>query len=183
MQNQGRIIAFLISILIYSCVADGQTISGTVNSYYQITAVDGSANTVTVDNAAGLSAGQRVMLYQAKGAAINSTNSGSYGDVAAANFAGAYEFNTICSISGNTVWMLNQLVNPYDPSGQVQLVTVVSGASITVGATVTGQGWDPTTGKGGIVALEASSDITLNADIDVSGTGITGGSAGELQFL
>ena len=175
MKNEGRIIAFLICTFIYSCAANGQTISGTVNSYYQITAVDGSSNTVTVDNAAGLSAGQRVLLYQAKGAAITATNTASYGDITAANYAGAYEFNTICSISGNTVWMLNQLVNPYDPSGQVQLVTVVSGTSVVVGATVTGQAWDPSTGKGGIVALEASSDITLNADIDVSGLGFQGG--------
>lgn len=175
MKNAGRISAFLICILFHYCAANGQTISGTVNSYYHITAVDLPSNTVTVDDATGLAAGQRVLLHQAKGAAVVSGNSSSYGNLTAINNAGGYEFNTICSVSGNTVWMLNQMVNPYDPSGQVQLVTVLSGASITVSATVTAAAWDPTTGKGGIVALEATGSITLNADIDVSGLGFQGG--------
>jgi len=175
MKNQGRIITFLISILICCCVAKGQTISGTVNSYYHITAVDAASNTVTVDDATGLAAGQRVLLHQAKGAGIYSGDDANYGNITAINNAGGYEFNTICSITGNTIWLLNQMVNPYAPAGQVQLVTVVSGASITVSATVTGAAWDPTTGKGGIVALEATGSITLNADIDVSGLGFRGG--------
>jgi len=175
MKNEGRIIAFLIGIFFFYCAANGQTISGTVNSCYYITAVDASSNTVTVDDATGLAAGQRVLLHQAKGAAVSSGNNGSYGDLTATNNAGGYEFNTICSITGNTIWLLNQMVNAYDPAGQVQLVTVLSGASITVSATVTGAAWDPTTGKGGIVALEATGSITLNADIDVSGLGFQGG--------
>ena len=175
MKNEGRIIAFLICILCFYCAANGQTISGTVNSYYHITAVDAASNTVTVDDATGLTAGQRVLLHQAKGAGIYSGDDANYGNITAINNAGGYEFNTICSITGNTVWLLNQMVNPYDPAGQVQLVTIVSGASITVAATVTGAAWDPTTGKGGIVALEATGSITLNADIDVSGLGFQGG--------
>jgi hypothetical protein len=40
---------------------------------------------------------------------------------------------------------------------------------------VTAAPWDPVTGKGGIVVIEASGNITLNADIDVSGLGFQGG--------
>ena len=175
MKNGARSVVFFIVITLYCGKAAGQTISGTVNSYHAITAINSAANMVTVDNASGLAVGQRIFLYQAKGAAITSTNTSNYGDIAAANSAGAYEFNTICSISGNQVWMLNALANTYDPTAMVQLITVAHGSSLTVGGTITPQPWDSLAGKGGIVVLEATSSITLNADINVAGQGFEGG--------
>lgn len=175
MKNEARLVVFFI-ICVFQCrLAGGQTLSGTVNSYYAITAVNSAANTVTVDNAAGLSVGQRVFLYQAKGASITATQSSNYGDIISANSAGAYEFNTICSIKGNEVWMLNAMANTYDPTAMAQLVTVPSGSSLTIGGTITAQPWDSLAGKGGIVVLEATSSITLNADINVVGQGFEGG--------
>ena len=72
MKNDARFWVLLIFIAFHCGIAEGQTLSGTVNSYYAITAVNSSTNSVTVDNAAGLSTGERVFLYQAKGAAITS---------------------------------------------------------------------------------------------------------------
>ncbi|HXB05714.1 MAG TPA: T9SS type A sorting domain-containing protein [Puia sp.] len=175
MKTAARLAVSLILIALQHCIANGQTLSGTVNSYYAITAVNSLSNVVTVDNAAGLSVGQRVLLYQAKGAAINAANSSAYGDLSSLNNAGGYELNTICSITGNDVWMLYHMVNAYNPTGQPQLVTVPSNATLTVTGTVTALPWDPATGKGGIVALEATGTLNLNADIDVSSQGFQGG--------
>ena len=175
MKTPTRLAVSFILVALLHWRAGGQTLSGTVNSYYAVTAVNGVSNIVTVDNSAGLTVGQRVLLYQAKGAAINSANGATYGDLSSLNNAGGYELNTICSISGNDVWLLYHMVNSYDPAGQTQLVTIPSGPTLTVTGTVTPQPWDPSTGKGGIVVLEATGTINLNADIDVSTAGFQGG--------
>lgn len=164
----------LLILCTYSHVC-GQSVSGVLNTYHSITAVNNATSKVTVDNAAGLSSGQRVMIYQAKGTTMVTTNGATYGNISSLNSAGGYEFNTICSISGNEVWLKDVLVNAYDVSGQVQLVTIPSYSSVVIAGTVTAAPWDPVTGKGGIVVIEASGTITLNADIDVSGQGFQGG--------
>jgi len=170
-------IVWLLTLLIPICrTSQGQSVSGVINTYYQVTAVNTSSNTLTVSNAAGLSAGQRVLIYQAKSATYNNTSTSSgFGDITALNVAGAYEFNTICTINGNDVLLRDQFVSAYDATGQVQLVTMPSYSSVTISGPVTAASWDPTTGTGGIVVLEASGTITLSADIDVTGQGFQGG--------
>jgi len=57
-------------------------LSGIVNSYAAVTAFVDPA-TVTVDNPSPFSVGDRVLLYQAKGATIDVTKSASYGNITA----------------------------------------------------------------------------------------------------
>lgn len=175
MKNHARRAVLILFVAFQCCIARGQSVSGTVNAYYAVTTVNMAVNAVTVTSATGLAPGQRVMLYQAKGAVINTSNTSSYGDISTLNKAGAYEFNTICSVSGNEVWLVYPMLYTYDPTGLVQLVTVPSSAAITVTGTITAAAWDPATGTGGIVALESSGTLTLNADINVSGQGFQGG--------
>jgi hypothetical protein len=171
------IVLLLVCVCVCSCLPTwAQTASGIVNSYYAVSSINTTINSVTVDNASGLSPGQRVLIIQAKGAAIGSTNASTFGDITAINDAGNYEFNTICSITGNDVVLKATLLNPYDPTGSVQLVSIPSYGSVTISGTVTASPWDPVTGKGGIVVIEAAGTIFLNADIDVSGQGFQGGS-------
>src|SRR5258708_37857682 len=144
--------------------AFSQTASGVINAYYQVTSVNSVANSVTVDNASGLTPGERILIIQHKGASITSTNTSGFGDITAINSAGNYEFNTVCNIIANQVWLVDALLNTYNPAGQVQLVAIPSYKSVTVVATVNGLAWDPVTGKGGIVAIEAADTIFLNAD-------------------
>ncbi|HVM86712.1 MAG TPA: T9SS type A sorting domain-containing protein [Puia sp.] len=152
-----------------------QSISGVVNSYYQVTAVNSATNTVTVSDATGLTANTRVLLIQMKGAAINSANSSSYGNITAINNAGNYEINTICSVSGNDVLLQYQMLNSYTAGASVQLVTVPSYKSVTVSDTIKASAWNTSSGTGGIVAIEATDTIYLNSGIDVSGQGFAGG--------
>jgi hypothetical protein len=170
-----RIALPLILTALYCSDADCQSVSGVVNSYFAITAVNTASNTVTVDNAAGLYNGQPVLIIQMKGATVDASNTATYGSITAVNDAGNYEFNTICSITGNEVWLQNTLVNAYDPTGNVQMVSYTAYSDVTITGTVTAQPWSSTTGKGGVVVVAATNSITLNANIDASGQGFQGG--------
>ncbi|HEV2352665.1 MAG TPA: hypothetical protein VGR89_00340, partial [Puia sp.] len=175
MKTMARIfLALILFALLYSG-ALGQSLSGVVNSYYAITAVNPVANTLNVTNSAGLYSGELVLIIQMKGATINSANSSSYGDISAIGDAGNYEFNSICSVNGNEVVLQNKLLNVYDPTGQVQLVTYTPYSSVTVASTVNAQPWNSSTGTGGVVVIAATSSITLDANVDVSGQGFEGG--------
>jgi hypothetical protein len=165
----------LLIVFFYCGTANGQTISGVINSYFQVTAINTISNTVTLNTTSGLSVGSKILLIQMKGASINSSNSTSFGDISAIGDAGNYEFNYICSISGNDVLLQYQLINAYDPTQTVQLVSVPVYNSVTISGTLTANSWDPVSGTGGIVALEATNTIFLNSNIDVSGQGFQGG--------
>jgi hypothetical protein len=175
MKTLVRIALSLILTALYPSGAQCQSISGVVNSYFAITAVNTASSTVTVADATGLYNGEPVLIIQMKGATIDGTNTATYGNVTAVNDAGNYEFNTICSISGNEVWLQNKLVNAYDPTGNVQLISYTSYSSVTITGTVNAQPWSSTTGTGGVVVIAATNSITLNANIDVSGQGFQGG--------
>lgn len=151
--------------------AEAQSISGTVNTYAQVTNLTG--NNVTVGSAVGFNAGDRVLLIQMKGAAINSTNTAAYGDLNNINDAGNYELSTIDSVSGNVVTLMASPCQTYDPTGRVQLIRVYADTNATVTGTLTCQPWNGTTG--GVIVLEIMDTLTLNADMDVSGDGFRGG--------
>ncbi|HLI92357.1 MAG TPA: hypothetical protein VKU83_02050, partial [Puia sp.] len=83
MKTLVRIAFPLILIAFLNADARCQSISGVVNSYYAITAVNSVANTLTVSNSAGLYTGEPVLIIQMKGATINSGNTSSYGNITA----------------------------------------------------------------------------------------------------
>ena len=152
-----------------------QSISGVVNSYYRVTGINIVPNTITVSSATGLTPGLKILIIQMKGAGINSTNTSSFGDITSVGNAGNYEINYICGISGNNVLLKYQLLRTYDAPGTVQLIPVPQYTSVTVSDTVKAASWNSVSGTGGVVILEASDTIFLNAPIDASGKGFIGG--------
>lgn len=169
------IYCYLLIGCIINFSAKAQSISGIVNSYYQVTAINTGSNSVTVSNSSGLTPKTRVLLIQMKGATIDASNSSSYGDITAINNAGNYEINTICNVSGNDVYLEFQMLNSYTPGDTVQLVTVPSYKSVTISDSIKSTPWNSATATGGIVAIEAADTIYLNSGIDVSGQGFVGG--------
>ncbi|HEY0680122.1 MAG TPA: T9SS type A sorting domain-containing protein [Chitinophagaceae bacterium] len=166
-----------LAILAGLCIPEpgmAQNISGVVNTYHKVTAINTTTNTVTLTSAAGLTPGVKVLVIQMKGATIDNSNSASFGNITAIGDAGNYEFNYVCSVNGNEVILVYSLLRSYTVSGMVQLVTVPRYASATVVDTVKASAWDPVSGTGGVVAIEATS-LTLNAPIDASGMGFKGG--------
>ncbi len=161
----------VLLLVLSSSLLKGQNISGVVNAYAQVTNIN--ANNITVASAAGFAAGDRVMLIQMKGATINTTNSAAYGNITALNDAGNYELATVSSIAGNVISLGSSPCQTYNTTGRVQLVRVFQATNATVTANLTCQPWNGFTG--GVLALEISGTLTLNANIDVSGNGFRGG--------
>jgi hypothetical protein len=173
--HPSRIIAIsiVLFIAITSLHAQDSRISGVINLYTPVLAIDGGMN-VTVGSTTGLLAGDMVLIIQMRGAVpdLASTIPTQYGTVSYGG-AGSFEMAVIERIDGSTVTLTEQLRGTYDPSGGVQLVRVPSYKDVTIEGTVTANAWNGQTE--GIVALFASGTVTMNADIDVTGMGFAGG--------
>lgn len=147
------------------------TISGVINKYSPVTSF--TCDKVVVENGTLFSAGDRVLIIQMKGARVDTSNTANFGAILDYRSAGNYEFNTVKSVSGNTITLQFALKKSYETTGNVQLVYVPVYTDVTVGGKITGTPWDGK--KGGVIAMEVSGTLTLNADIDASGIGFRGG--------
>ena len=134
-----------------------------------------SPTAAKLDNVSGLAYGNTVLLIQMKGASIITTNDINFGNVSSLNYAGNYEVATICSVSNDTVYFFNEVLNDYDVNYKVQLVKFGEYYSANVIGTVKAQSWNNTTGKGGVLAIRVEEDLTLNAPLFADSTGYKGG--------
>lgn len=165
-------IAFIFS----GAASQTTNISGIVNTYHRVIEVVPSKACIRVADPTGLNVNTLVMLVQMKGATINTTASSSaFGDVSSLNGAGNYEIGTICYIIGDSVFLFHNLLNSYDVSAKVQLVQFAEYYSANVTDTVKAMSWDSTAGLGGVIAIFADQDITLNKPIWADSSGYSGG--------
>jgi hypothetical protein len=166
---------FWLTCLLFAQISWAQTnISGTINSYAAVTAINGSNCVLTVTAATGFAPGDMAILMQMQGATFDQTNTANYGNLSALNGAGNYEVVEIQSISGTDITLSNALSRTYEPgTGRVQLVSFPEYADANVVGTLTGQAWNGTTG--GVIALQVTGTLTLNADIDATRLGFRGG--------
>lgn len=155
----------------------GQTtnISGIVNTYHKVVEVLPSKSCLRVADPTGLITNNLIMVAQAKGASVNTTNTSSFGDTTSLNNAGNYEIATICYIIGDSVFLFHQLLNNYDVSSGVQVVQFAEYYSANVTDTIKAASWDSATGKGGIIAIYAQQNLTLNAPVYADSSGFSGG--------
>src|SRR5688500_17690544 len=113
--------------LICSTILGAQTsnISGIINIYTAVTATGTCPNQITVNNTAGFSAGNTVLIMQMKGATIDQTNTAAFGTVTSYNNSGLFEKAVILNVNGNQIYFTNDLVNSYTaPAGKVQMILV-----------------------------------------------------------
>lgn len=158
----------------------GQTtnISGIVNTYHRVIEIIPAKACLRVASVTGLNVNTRIMVVQMKGASVNTSNSSSFGTVTAYNDAGNYEIGTICYIIGDSVFLFHNLLNTYEPvNGKVQIVQFAEYMSANVIDTVKALPWNNTSGTGGVIALFADQDITLNAPVYANNIGYSGGSS------
>jgi len=148
-------------------------LSGVINTYVKVTAVDYTCSKITVTSIAGFGAGDKVLLIQMQGASIIQTNTVTFGDITSIGDAGNYEFATIDHFAGNDVYFKKTLLRTYTPSGAVQMISVPQYGSISVDGELLATPWDGNTG--GVIVMEASGTLTLNADINASEQGFRGG--------
>ena len=170
-----RIAMTLFLFLSCFCLSQTTNISGVVNTYHRVIEVIPSKACVRVSSTAGLSLYKKVLLIQMKGASIITTNSSSFGDTTSLNNAGNYEVATICNIIGDSVFMFYNFLNSYTVSGKVQLVQFGQYNNALVTDTIKATAWNNTNGTGGVIALYASGNLTLNAPIYADMAGFAGG--------
>ena len=167
-----------------------------VNYYDSVTNIQNGANIiVTVNNIntltdiqglyadANLSAGDKVMLYQAQGATYSTANDSSptYGAFNL-NEAGRYEVHEVLSVSGNDITLAefgnlctaDQLIYSFDLT-KTQLIRMPQFNNLTIsgGSVVSASPWNGSTG--GVVAIDVAATLNLAGQIDVTGLGFRGG--------
>ncbi|MCS7189440.1 MAG: hypothetical protein NZ933_06535 [Bacteroidia bacterium] len=152
-------------------------LTGVINEYAAVTSFI-NLSTIQVDNGAIFAPGDRVLVYQAKGASISSINDASYGDILSIGGAGLFEFSRVQSVVGNTITLSCPLTRPFntvDPTtARIQLIKVsYHPGDVSITGEVTALPWDGS--KGGVVVIETEGTLTLNANISVTGQGFRGG--------
>jgi gliding motility-associated-like protein len=154
-------------------IAQTTNLSGVINRYSAVSAINGTGTTITLSNASAFSAGDRILIVQMKGVTIDATNTASFGDITGSGLAGNHEFATIQSIAGSIATLRNPLCQSYNPAEIVQIVSAPKYKNVNIIATVTADPWDGT--QGGIVVIDATDTISFNDIIDVTGQGFKGG--------
>ncbi|HEY6047287.1 MAG TPA: hypothetical protein VIU65_11835, partial [Pyrinomonadaceae bacterium] len=184
----------------------GGTLTGVINTYYPGTAnASAGATSISIGTSRGaataIATGDLLLVIQMQDAAINSTNTDSYGDgVSGApasgwtslNNAGLYEYVVATSGAGGTVSIRgagagNGLVNSYtnaNASGtqgqrRFQVVRVPQYSTATLGSGLTASTWNGATG--GILVFDVAGALGLgSATVNLSGMGFRGGGARQL---
>lgn len=130
-------------------------------------------------NGMPLKKGDLILLYQAQGATIDSTDDAkNYGAVTALNGAGSFEFVNVESLAGNVITLsasCGGLRYTYTIPAQVQVIRVPQFNNLTIqaGASVVAKAWDGTTG--GVVAIHVLHKTLVAGAIDVTAQGFRGG--------
>lgn len=154
-------------------------ISGVINAYSKVDSIFSSKDTLLVDSISLFSAGDTVMVYQAKGADVwlENNNWESIGSIYGFHkiySSGKYEIIIIDQVieAEQKVVLRAALANHYDVEGLVQLIRVPSYSNVRITGSLTCDPWDGE--KGGVLVLFANDTIYLEADIDVSEKGFRG---------
>lgn len=170
---------YLLFIQFFSIVSSAQNtnISGVVNVYRRVIGADSAKGLVILSDASNLTQyiGNNVMIIQMKGAVIDESNTSSFGNITDLKGAGQFEIAKICGQISDSIVFENKLQNKYDPAGLVQMVVIPKYVDVTVTGTLKSRSWDAVSGTGGVIAIEASGTVFLNAPINADSSGFWGG--------
>lgn len=180
----------------------GGTLTGTVNTYFPGTAnAAAGALSITVGPGTGpaaIASGDILMVMQMQDAAINSTNTDSYGDgisgppatgQTALNSVGNYEYVTATSgvtvAGGGTINLTGSgsgggLLYSYTNAAatatmgqrKFQVIRVPQYSTATLGSGLTAAHWNGSIG--GVLAIDVAQTLTLGGIVDLSGFGFRG---------
>lgn len=164
--------AFCLQLLTLT-VFSQNNLSGVLNQYAKVTALDPCSGKLTLTTSAAFDPGVPVLLIQMQGAAIDQSNSAGFGDLLDLGSAGFFEKNEIAAKNGNDVFLKYSLLNAYDVSGSLQLVTFPVFTDAVVTDTLKAAPWNGETG--GVLAFSVENTLTLQAPVDISGAGFRGG--------
>ncbi len=152
-------------------------ISGIINAYAPVTAINVAKTILTIGTTAGtgtFATGDKVMVMQMKGATIETTDISTYGRILNMGSAGRYEWADVSAVSGSNITLVTALSHNFNVSGLVQLIRVpkyATGAVVT--STLTGLAWNGTVG--GVLIVDVTGTLRLNGNISMDGLGYRGG--------
>ncbi len=170
----GRIISWLLLLIVVTNTFGQTELEGIINAYASITNINPCTNIIVIDDASSFESGENILIYQAQGAGINSSNSGNFGVIESLNGAGSYEINAIEQIAGNVITLSFSLINEYNVNeGSAQVVSFPTYSEAIVKEPLTAAKWDGQ--KGGVIALQVDGTLTLEAPIQADGLGFRGG--------
>ena len=166
-------IFFLLLLSSITSFAQDAAFSGVINTYHSIFNIDECTAGVVIDDASGLSLGQKVLIIQMQGANINEDNNAGFGNITSIGSCGLFELAVIDSIANNEIFLENILIHSYDTNGKVQLISIPDAENATVASSLSALSWNGDTG--GVIAIWIDQTLTLNANIQADGSGFRGG--------
>jgi len=175
--TRGNLLIAFIMITGWGISVSGQTplLTGQINTYAKVTEV--GTDYVTLDDVTGFAANDTVMVMQMSGVRINAgfDLEGNYQNVIGT--PGKYEIILVESVNTVTrrVQFTRVLLNSYSAAAKVQLVKVRTYLDAVVNTQLTCQPWDSAAVRGGVLVFMVKGVLTLNADINVIGSGFSGG--------
>ncbi|HVS07651.1 MAG TPA: hypothetical protein VHK65_15995, partial [Candidatus Dormibacteraeota bacterium] len=174
------------------------TLNGVINTYYPGSGTASGAGAITLGAATGaaspIAIGDLVLVIQMQDAAINSTNTGAYGDGVAGdpatgwtalNSAGLYEYAVATSavpLAGGSLTVSSPLINTYTQAAPTatqgqrdfQVIRVPQYVAATLTAGLTAAPFNGSTG--GVLVFDVDGALNLNgAAVSVSQGGFRGG--------
>ena len=206
--NSATLVTFVQPLSCATPARDGAggTLAGNVNTYYAPSApvvLAPGATTVTLSAASGsttpIAVGDLLLIIQMQDAAINSTNTGAYGDGTAgdpatgysnANSSGRHEFVTATSALSTAGGALTfsgagpggGTLNTYTAAAYsagvqgartFQVIRVPQYQSATLGSTLAPIAWNGTVG--GVLVIDVAGQLTLGGTVSADALGFRGG--------
>jgi hypothetical protein len=190
-----NIIATALVSALFACYLIGQVnVDGDwINQYTSVRTVyhgnESDADSVAVINPELFHPGDTCLFHVTKGAEIyNPPDIPQYpvlwGKVMNINNTGIYAFLIVDLVQDSLVIFTAPLPPMIysSKSEAVQLVRISTADKLVINRPLECTDWDPITGTGGIMALIAHHSITINATINATGTGFSGGQPGPEPF-
>lgn len=157
-------------------------IGGVINRYVEVVEVIPCLRTARIaDPSIALAAGDRVVMIQMKGARISEANDSTFGALLDLGGAGNVEYLVVERISSDSVFFTTPWVHTYNVAGAVQLVRVAVYEDAHVTSPVIPQPWNGRTG--GVVALDVTKTLVLDAEIRASGMGFRAGRVSQVKDI
>lgn len=160
-------------LLSFSYLAAQTPISNIINEYSAVEAIDYCEGKIKLANNLDINEGDFVLIIQMKGATISESNSSDFGNIQNIGSAGLYEKVEIKEVDNSDIYLKHFLINQYDISGLVQIVTIPKYENAIVTDTLKGSSWNGTVG--GVITFKVENLLTMNAPISASEIGFRGG--------
>lgn len=165
-------IYLLLLLLCAGLQGFSQNISGIINAYTPISAIN--QNVISVTTTAGFAVGDKIIILKMKGALIDQSNTAAYGDTTTLGEAGKYIFTNIIAINGiNNTITVSPFCDVFADDSYLQMVTVPIYPNPTITAPLTCQQWNGF--DGGILIFETPGTLTFNDNIVTEFKGYRGG--------